>query len=76
LDDEKFLRMIEAMYGGSDSLPKKIEDYDYCANQGKHSLIVYTEFYFSFFQREVTIATDFPKSINVAMTRTPPWFRI
>jgi len=35
LNDERFLRMIEAMYGGEESkLETKLLDYDHCANLG------------------------------------------
>jgi hypothetical protein len=35
MNDEKFLPMIEAMYGGDAALPKKLLDYDDCSNKGQ-----------------------------------------
>lgn len=36
LNDDKFLRMLEALYGSNDNkLAKKLLDYDFCSYQGK-----------------------------------------
>jgi uncharacterized protein YozE (UPF0346 family) len=34
LQDERFLRMIGAMYEDNDKLPQKTREYDECSNQG------------------------------------------
>jgi len=73
VNEERFLRMIEAMYGDDDSkLESKILDFDYCANLGIF-LDLNKRFFISKIiinKMELTNATDLQRFTSVVWTKT------
>jgi hypothetical protein len=71
LNDAKFLRMLEAMYGDDQTIVSKVDEYDECANKGLLESLFFTGVLsLTICKMEATNVIGWLRSTSVALKRT------